>query len=485
MEFLENNEITKLEGKINTLSIDMDGVIEESYNNTWLIDRSFRKKLNVPIIENASSNSTFDLFYFLGFLEDKIENYSLKVQPDRLILSTSSRVPMYKINHQRVYNHSLPSSSNFFRKEIVYPGTFLTEFLDGNLKIWLPSGQYPAYGKAQRLLPGEIVYYHYNYAGESKLKLLDSQFTSENGSNIFYGNVNKFVILLLLNDVPSAFVTNDEFKTFVDIEKLKEDLINNGINPKDYAILMTLFNNKYIPVNFSFESVFDIYKNTTKDDTPFLVLENGILNWKNLLLIINNLPREEVDRNIYYNNIFNPRGTNDLIQTFTGKSYNPTWDETDVQQLVKDYLTYWGWFVAYYSKQKINWKFFYSPIKAPLLSDIINFWETQTSPFCDKGCNYHIIDQLVASIDLRSLFLIPPNFLDLIKEGGVLSDLYPYQFHSIDGIPLLPPINIDRISAATKNLIVKGSWEEFDIPTIWKFNFKQNKKPKFAKSNLN
>lgn len=485
MEFLENNKITKLEGINNTLCIDMDGVIEESYNNTWMIDRTFRKKLNVPIIENASSNATYDLFYFLAFFQDKISNYSLKILPERLILATSSRVPMYKINQQRILNYSLPSSSNFFRKEILYPGTFLTEFLDHNLKIWLPSCQYPEFGKTERILPAEIIYYHYNYAGESKLNFFDSKFSSENGSNIFYGSVNKIVTLILLNDIPSAFVTNDEFQTFVNVENLKQDLLDNNINYKDYAVLMTLFDNKYIPVNFSFENIFSVYKNINKETTPFLYLENGLINWDNLLLLLNNIQKEDQDRNIYYNNLFNPRGNNDLMQLFTGEIFEPVWSENDVQQLVKDYLTYWAWFIAYYSKQKINWNFFYFPIKAPLLSDIINYWGTQESPFCDIGCSYHIIDQLLASIDLRSLYLVPQNFISLVKENGILSDLYPYQFHKIDDVPLIPPIDIDRISNSTKNLIVKGSWEEFDIPTIWKFKFKQNKIPKFRKSTLN
>jgi len=322
--------------------------------------------------------------------------------------------------------------------------------------------------------------------GEAKLKVMKESYKNNGGYNVFCGFSSKSLALLLFNNIPRAILTDLELVKLYDIDYLKKILSDNNINYLDYAVLLTLFHNNYLPLGDdfpSFDVIVESYRLLTKDSSPYLFDPEGKnLKWGNLYNLLSSLSPPTVDQKAYYDNLLNPKGTDKIIVSITGKSYHPVRTENDTIYLIQQYVDCMEWFIAYYNLLKVDWMKYYSFPKGPLLVDLIRYNRVAQSPLCDKGCSYHIVDQLMASIDPRMSHFLPSALIKLVSEYSPISDMYPQNFLVEGDQPILPKIDMERIKSATKNLNLPGSWEEFEMVTEWIFTYKNRLSTIFDKN---
>ncbi len=415
---------------INTLSIDLDDIIIQAYKDIWVN----KLKINNPDIPKFNYQSLYqeNVTTFIHEITDKIKQISLYINPKILILSVSGRVPIYRIQYNRICNYRDINNVNDIDCNMFVPGSDIAQLIDTHIKRFIPRCQLSTdcntLYTGNVSLPPKVIYNHYNMAGESKvkiLKILSELDDINNGYNIICGNGNDLLCMSLNSTVDNIILsTNSDFNKLVNIDILKSELNKYNINHQDYADILTFVANDYIPqhpslrnIKLHFNDVFDAYLNAKQVinyNTPKILSNDNGLIYSNVLVFFNKLSeieemcfnrllflnktfknqsnilntskekivndkghlvhavRYELYRKQWYFKALSPKGDIKILNTMLNKDYIINYSESDINNMSHCYLYMLNWFHHYYNNNDniINWELYYPYHYAPLLKDI-------------------------------------------------------------------------------------------------------------------
>ena len=139
--------------------------------------------------------------------------------------------------------------------------------------------------------------------------------------------------------------------------------------------------------------------------------------------------------------------------------------EQTIKEICKNYLDGILWITKYYFGKCPSWNWTYNYSHAPFLTDLSKFIKTQHYNIndleLDIGSPLNATTQLLCVIPRQYSYLLPKNYVKLMNMNeSPIADMFPLKFE-IDVmnkdmfwqcIPLIPPIDIDRIKIAVEKI---------------------------------
>lgn len=474
--------ITKYDQSISTLSINLDCLVEQAFKDTWEIDRNLRAPVYTPILQNSMNDFSYDIFYFIGRVQELISDIVSYVKPEKLILAISGCVPLYRIEQKRRELY-VKYGTNAILNQLTFPGTILSELFDRNLKEWIPkaqdgsctTGRVNKYGEMVKstdktILPKDVYYYHYTMPGEATVKiiqaLVSSEFNQLTGAHVIYspnseGNIDTRMIAgFLFNTVPKVLLAEKNYTRLFNVDDF---ILSLTISPKDYAVLLTVFYDSFLPkfTEKPITEVVSIFKsllvNLWVDDD---------LNLENLQLLLSKIESNTTD----YNKVFMPRGrVEDFMSIIGSPPIAEKWTTDDIEQMCSKFYTMADWCCNYLSLHSVDWNITYPYLYVPSTSDLY-FHNINMSIVLGDGCDFHVFHQLLCVLDLRSKQFAPQSFKPILDQKSSISYLYPVNYQiTEDGIPILPAVQMELVKETARPYMMQNSWDRYDMVTHWEF----------------
>ncbi len=138
--------------------------------------------------------------------------------------------------------------------------------------------------------------------------------------------------------------------------------------------------------------------------------------------------------------------------------------EQTIKEMCKNYIDGIMWIAKYYFGECPSWTWVYDYQCAPFINDLSKFIQTY-----HYNVNEHVFDlseplkpvnQLMCVVPPQYSYLLPTEYVELMKENSPLGDMFPISFeldiYNKDMFwqcnPILPPINLKRILETTKSM---------------------------------
>jgi 5'-3' exoribonuclease 1 len=247
--------------KIFSVAIDLPGIMHAAAQETWYYGEAVEDKLNRRKYDerkkeiNATPRAELNEEFFHK-VTDEIMEIMLFFRPEVTIISIDGRAPMAKIQQQRMRRYRGADNSEFKHNPVfpdrfnpieLSPGTELMEALDRRLKKFI------------RDIGERVFYSSYLIPGEGEHKIMDiygsKEFRNEaekhGGINILYGKDADLILLSLISPLKEIIILREniysKYKEYVNIEELKENLGKEGVNHRDFVIMMTFIGNDFLP----------------------------------------------------------------------------------------------------------------------------------------------------------------------------------------------------------------------------------------------
>jgi 5''-3'' exonuclease len=305
--------------------------------------------------------------------------------------------------------------------------------------------------------------------------------------------INDFIFLcyLLGNDFLPHFPSIDIYKQGLDILldvyigiMINIDFKDNLIKTKDSSIIINEFFLSELLGELGnreetfFKEIFPKYidKQNHKNKTNHMKFLDNFNNSNNKTN--NDLMKQEYEKELYYlDNIVDEKvdpikfGVGEVknwkfryYEHYFGLSEN--YDE-EVEIMSKQYLIGLVWVLNYYYIGCPSWKWQYPYTHTPFISDIYSYLNKSQKYFDINNIKFELSNPLLPTIQLLTVIpsahseILPLNYRDLIvNPKSKIIDLFPLKvkmdslFKSMNWmiIPLLPPLDVDRIIDATQNI---------------------------------
>ena len=328
---------------------------------------------------------------------------------------------------------------------------------------------------------------------------------------------------------------------FIDVKLLRQKLINyieNKTNyyPKnkqvyidDFIVLSFLLGNDYLPPiptllyqHHGLERLLDNYINTQKRlkfnlvhprtkeiNIKFLInmlkplADNETAqfqeNYKKERYITGKAPKHITgfDKEIYEYNLLAQERQQDQVQlgksNWKSRYYRHYFnieenDKNSIYQICKAFIQGINWLWKYYKFGIPSWDWYYPFHQAPHLSDLIYIIrQVNVNKFkFKKNIPLKTFEQLLAVLPSESQHLAPKKYQSLFdSNSSPIGDFYPIDFRQdfiqkvnrLNGIPMIPFVNIKRLIAATKGLQLTKEEKDRNL-VLNAFDTNKRRKPK-------
>jgi hypothetical protein len=259
---------TYIPGRVNTLAIDLPGIIHKAAQIVWSYGEHYNKARSNIL---GTSDPVQLEAEFHRLISNEIQNIVKYLRPrNMLILAIDGKAPMAKIQQQRMRRFRSEPSLHFDSNSIS-PGTKLMQNLDNYLQRWIlssmetvkNSGYYDYETKTKypvATLPSRVIYSSHLTPGEGEHKIMDIYRSGiveyEEGTyNVLYGKDADLILTSLLSPVKNIIIMRESLNDFVNIEIFKERLQDRGIDYKDFVIVMSYVGNDFLPHQPSLEDI--------------------------------------------------------------------------------------------------------------------------------------------------------------------------------------------------------------------------------------
>jgi len=475
--------LSKLPSDISIYAIDFNGIIHPEAHKELL-------------------NPNKDGLYLN--LWNKILEYDTTYKPERMLICVDGVAPLAKIIQQRkrryltIYKNKIDGIESHWDTNAISTGTEFMNKLDDFISKKIVDER-----KTSFIFDGS------KNAGEGEHKIFTYFKDLLPDKNLIINGLDAdLIILSLLSGLDNIYLmreNNDEV-TYVSISNLKEALLNE-LRPKwfmndidiieSYCVMCSILGNDFIPhiltlnmKNGGLNSLIDITTAAIKEHKTFV--SDGKINKDCLTSIFTTIALteetdlfNEVSRFIHKkpsdlrtkSGEFGLKNKDGLLQEIYANNkkwrynyykslfdININFDSSLVSVLVSNYIKGIYWTYNYYKKFDLDYEWFYPYNYPPTARDVSNYLKVNEIVPITKNGNYlHPYTQLLLILPIQSNHLLEFNkkLKDLTvedKEG--LTYLYPKEFkiqtflktqlHECS--PILPMINIRRISAKINNI---------------------------------
>lgn len=427
---------------------------------------------------------------------------------DTLILAVDGPTPYGKAMQQRSRREKSamnPSNSPFDRNAISVGTNFMLG-LDAYLREFII--------QSKSILPPTVIYSDHNTVGEGEHKIMDyyrsgavDKYHARKGAvHILYGLDADLIMLSILSSQNKIYLSRQNIRYCVDIDKVKQGLNQMGITVDDFVIACMLIGNDFLPQSPSMENLdksVNFLVNTCAQYNLKLYSSNGI-NWNNMLKFLEIVAKQE-NQNLYdiqLNLIQENKLESNKFLSYATKQershynfypnlFKQAWYENEVLPKSNilnkyfefitedDYVNKIGhmceayantieWVYLYYKQgtMSVNHDWYYPFYHTPLLSDFYLFmsnnrvkWDFRAKP---DMIVFNSLQQLVSTIPMNSKKILPKELLPLYDADSPLRDLFPKSFLiEMDGkvqeheaIAIVPFVDKNRIVAAVSTLSI-------------------------------
>jgi hypothetical protein len=489
-----------------SLSIDMNGILHACAQQVYAYGQGENPDRQVYVSRTPAE--VLEREYFVA-VTIKIREVLLYVAPTEvLILAVDGVAPSAKIKQQRQRRFLAASqrlSGAAFDSNAITTGTEFMQRLDAYLQTWLNRNAFS--------LPPTVLYSGHTVPGEGEHKIMEfyrtrPEFVSSGKYHFLYGLDADLIVLSMLAPVERIILVREDNPDVVDIYALKSALARQSVTPHDFAVMMCLAGNDFLPNLLAF---YDLSTSINAMIQVFTTLRPGALAdargaiaWpafsafistiaKNELTYLNDLlatqssardPRQQVivlpllqkaltDGKLNLPSVASMWYEHALLPPPLPEGVIDVWhpDEWEVSPerfntMLVSYLQGIAWVMKYYcvGHLSVHQGYMYSEFYAPLLQDLAVMAElvakqpetiqtvlratpSNTMPF-----------QLLSVLPRKSAGLLPePLRPYALGDTSPLADLYPTSFRvdevsSSHPVALVPPIDPKRIGTISEGM---------------------------------
>lgn len=438
----------------------------------------------------------------------KILDYVKEVKPsERLCLAVDGLAPLAKLNQQRgrrlraamarnegrVNQTLTPGEALFDASGAFTPGTDVMRRLNTFLRGFIQ--------KAQNLLPPTVVYCSHLTRGEGEHKLMAyiRDKIPVNESVVVVGADADLIMLGLHVDHPFYILRGEGHKTQqrnpryqrppqpdnIDVKAFRQQLTQAGVGLNEFTFAMFLFGNDFLPhqpglddISAAFPVMWQLLQGRKFTTGPGEIIFPEWLKFvQELVPLQQNLIQAAAKKVVDYPFILaqtalTPEGTLNYAD-FQGLwykrmfnsppvSYTPEQLGIAIANSTEKYYMTLLWVYDYYKKhQSVDWNFAYPRLYTPLISELTLIPPETKTPTASVY-NLNPIGQLISVIPRASRGLVPEEAQIVYELGSPIFDLYPIQIgvliegktqrESYLGIPLIAPLDINRVIAVQKRI---------------------------------
>lgn len=462
--------------KVSSLSIDLNSILHTIASQVY----GYADNITSREREVISKKSSSDLYAtFLLNLEETLKFLVNLINPiDTFVLAVDGLAPQAKIQQQRqrrFKSRANKETEGLFNSNAITPGTDFMFQLDLDLQSFIAKNFNP--------LPPKIIYSSHMSPGEAEHKIADmfrNKEVSGDGIHVLYGIDADLIIISLLSPLNRIYLFREDTRNktidVVDIDRLALYLIkrtNKARAVKDFAILMSMMGNDFLPTIPSMEAMdngIEYLLNVYSKDDYIIFHEQKGIDWNGLAQYLSDLSKFEgellervasrltienpfpalsnsvkngkVDvnefRQRWFNKILGARGQKryqedvlELINYYVAEEddilmYGETakkpiitltsMNDKIVDNLTYDYLKTMAWVSIYYNSgpKVINEEWSYSHFYAPLLVDLAVI----SGRIADGKLNVFGLKRIPGMISFTVLHqliaVMPPQSKDLI-----------------------------------------------------------------------
>lgn len=275
----------KLPNKIGSVFIDCNGIFHSAAQKVYGYGEY--EGAGMPIQDD---NTLIKEILF------KIEEVLRVTAPeDNFILAPDGVAVAAKLNQQKSRRYlSAATRTIDFDSNQFTPGTDLMIKIDQRIRGWLNSHK--------KLLPKKIIYSSHLDPGEGEHKIFqfirERKIIESEGKHILYGLDSDLIILSLLSPLKNIFLMREDYRSMVNIDKLRELIINDfmfeGANRnmiiKDFSVLVMFAGNDFLPKLPSFTEIgnfLDIFKRLYISTKKHIIDDDGNIDFQTIYSIMN------------------------------------------------------------------------------------------------------------------------------------------------------------------------------------------------------
>lgn len=461
--------------KYRSLSIDLPSILHQSAQKIWCYGQFSYKR---------TISSDFEQLFKLFISE--VQTRLLRIirlfhnkenKLDVLIIASDGRAPVAKMNEQRSrrFISKLRDPTYNFDSAQISPGTDFMIIFDQRIQEWIDQNRSDGID-TDKPLPENVIYSSFRSPGEAEHKIMEYYRlqNDKKSHHVLYGLDNDLILLSLVSPTEGIVIFREDMKVeqissssfsiaggtseeqskefmkksrnqavrkgngmvsyevnYIDIDKFRQLLIDYGVNPYDYVVIMNLVGNDFLPAQPAFEIkdtntmkvLIEIYqkvkdeifnkKEISSRHESILVTEDGRILWKNFLLFLLEIQSKEwgmilensnkmlrsdkgegffgskeieakdyasfrnrwysikVFTSTYYKHKkgWKPKSKDEKIESETVQ-IDPSQIMSEISDMCIEYLKSMNWVLRYYIDGRIDWEFFYQRRYTPLISDI-------------------------------------------------------------------------------------------------------------------
>ena len=441
---------------------------------------------------------------------------------DNFILAPDGVAVAAKLNQQKGRRYiSAATRTISFDSNQFTPGTELMLKIDQRVKKWLNNNK--------KILPKKVIYSSHLDPGEGEHKIFhfirERQILESDGKHVLYGLDSDLIILSLLSPLKNIYLMREDYKSLVDIDKLRELIIDKfyfeGADKnaliKDFSVIIMFAGNDFLPKLPSFTDTgnfLEIFTRLYKSNKQHLIDDSGDINYKvlynilkkykeveNKLLVkiikddIHKFPYPELAAcvsdigldekrftNLWYCKQFCP-GSGELGSLYKDDQY---YTEQEIGTMSIEFLKTMQWVYKYYTDgyKSVSNTHFYPFIYAPFGKSLFSILEMiytdkrklkgrlqkLKNVSSEKNVDITPIHQLMLVIPRRSASLIPlevnyvyDNVMQIINP-----DIFVVKHEGTNTdwhrTPLIPPVNL-KLAQYALSMIPKYKTPERFIET--------------------
>lgn len=334
-----------------------------------------------------------------------------------------------RMRRNAYYHSSTPILFEILDENSILPGTEFMEKVNSSLKEIIKKVM-------AELSIERIVYSDYSNPGNTHDKIFEN-LKKSSISNVIVGfSIENFTSSLFYNDLYLADLS------------LYNDYINMTScikfvdNPKNFCIIMSLYRSQ---IRSKFFNTFDFLKRLMDNSKGKNLTNSNGINFKEFSILLTRIKeyeknyyakdagkKYEIASVIYEKSMSNRRFS---YSKFKELWYNFIFDaETDEElsyqifNMIEDYIANLSNISSYLSGEKYDVNYTYKYLYYPLLDDIVSVMsdiKSQNKEDYSYDYKYNYMDQLVAILPRSSNALLPRDIRGIVLEGSALADLYP------------------------------------------------------------
>lgn len=334
-----------------------------------------------------------------------------------------------RMRRNAYYHSSTPILFEILDENSILPGTEFMEKVNSSLKEIIKKVM-------TELSIERIVYSDYSNPGNTHDKIFEN-LKKSSISNVIVGfSIENFTSSLFYNDLYLADLS------------LYNDYINMTScikfvdNPKNFCIIMSLYRSQ---IRSKFFNTFDFLKRLMDNSKGKNLTNSNGINFKEFSILLTRIKeyeknyyakdagkKYEIASVIYEKSMSNRRFS---YSKFKELWYNFIFDaETDEElsyqifNMIEDYIANLSNISSYLSGEKYDVNYTYKYLYYPLLDDIVSVMsdiKSQNKEDYSYDYKYNYMDQLVAILPRSSNALLPRDIRGIVLEGSALADLYP------------------------------------------------------------